>query len=272
MSDRTLDVMKEHLHIAETYIKSMKNAESKTDFMSAIDTCRNSILKQYSDLEEIADDYTDKILGKKDQELHRISCRVGDIFGKEVTVLYGKMAPYMADEDFMHSFAEFDRIIGSNPLFGKNEFGHDVAVQVSKAMAGSMDGIAARMMADSSDTDEESLEKITDVMQRFLDLSRKYVTRMDDASTPKKAVTATDSYVSSIEKMIPEMKACADNIRLIMAKKDKPRQITDIADELKNVLGENLKDVMKNKQELLSEKKVQKSVGKLGDILNKVPF
>ncbi|PLX66644.1 MAG: hypothetical protein C0602_11275 [Denitrovibrio sp.] len=272
MSDNTKKVMKEHLQIAENYINALDTAESKKDLINAINTCKKEILAQYKDLEEISEDFYEKITGKKDKELFEISDRVGNIFSKEVTAYYVKMGPYMADQDFMAAFAEFDQIIGSNPLFGQNEFGQDIAAKVSTAIAGEMDSMATRMMADSSETDENIVTEIAELMNRFLDISKRYIAKLDEAVTARKVVTATDGYVNAITKMIPEMKAQADQLKLIMARNDKPAQITNAADELKRVLGDDLKEVMKNKQELFNEQKVQKSVSKLGDILNKVPF
>lgn len=272
MSNRTTDVMQEHLLIAESYKKGLEEAKSKADFINVITTCKDKISAQYKDLEEIADDYSDKILNNKDKELKELSEKVGSIFGKETTAYYGKMGPYMADPDFMKAFTEFDQIIGSNPLFGQSQFGQDVAVEVSKAIAGSLDGAAVKMMAETDDTNEVTVATIAEIMDSFLGLSKRYVAKMDEANTARKIVTATDSYVNAISKMVPEMRSHTDTLRLLMAKDEKPQQIVKIADELKVTLGDDLKRVMQNKEELISDKKVQKSVAKLGEILQKVPF
>ncbi len=68
------------------------------------------------------------------------------------------------------------------------------------------------------------------------------------------------------------MKSLADEIKLIMIRPDKPEAITTAAESLKENLGDRLKDVIKEKETLMNEQKVSKSVGKLGAILNEVPF
>jgi len=272
MSNKTTKIMKEHLQIAEKYISDMNNAKSKKDFMNAMQTCETAVKAQYEDLEDIADDFCTKITNKSDKELSGISERIGEIFGQEITKLYVKMAPYMAEPDFMGALGSLDIVVGSNPLFGANEFGADIATEVSKTIAGTMDGMATKMMADSTPTDEKTIIAVTDLMNNFLQLSQRYVERMKAATTGRKIVTATNGFVDSVKKLIPEMKIQADHIRFIMAKNEKPEGIIKAADELKQTLGDDLKAVLKDKAELMQDQKVQKSVSKLGAILNEVPF
>lgn len=271
MSDRTVDVMKKHLLIAEKYIKDIENAKSKQDFMDAMEKCSNEVKNQYTDLEEIEEDYCRRIT-EGDTELKEISARVGEIFGQKITKHYTKMAPYMADQSFMEAMGNIDIVIGNNPLFGTNEFGADIAVEVSKTIAGSLDGIATKMIADSTDPEEAVLRDLTDILNRFLDLSRRYVAKMTEAGTARKIVTATDSFVDAVKKLVPEMKKHADQIKLILAKKEKPEQIAKLSEELRKVLGTELQQAMKEKQELINDQKVQKSVAKLGSVLSEIPF
>lgn len=268
--DKTLDVMKHHLHIVEKYIDELQQAEGKKAIMNAINSCSKSIHEQYGDLEEIADDFCARV--KDDKELNAISKRIGDILSGETTKHYGKMGPFMADRDFMEVFSNFDIVVGNNPLFGVNEFGADVAADVSKAIAGSMDGIATKMIADTTDIEDDVLAGISGVMESFLDISKKYVAKMNDANTARKAVTATDAFVAAIKKQIPEMKKYSDQLKLVMAKDEKPENILNMAEELKKTLGDDLKAVMQEKSEIISEQKVQKSVSKLGAVLSEVPF
>lgn len=270
MSDMTLRVMQEQLKIAEQYITDLEAASGKDELMKAINTCSLSIKNQYEDLENIADDYCERF--PKDEELRRLSTKIGQLLGSEVTKYYGKMGPYMADKEFMGAFANFDIIVGNNPLFGVNEFGGDVAANVSKAMAGSMDSVATQILAETTENDEETVNGIIEVMNNFLDLSKRYVEKMKSASTARKIVEATDAFVSNIKKQIPEMKKYSDSLKIIMAKQEKPAEITKAAEELKQTLGDDLKAVMQDKSDLLQEQKVQKSVGKLGEILSEVPF
>ncbi|ADD67779.1 hypothetical protein Dacet_1003 [Denitrovibrio acetiphilus DSM 12809] len=270
MNDKTIRIMQEQLVIVEKYMKDLEEASDKKTLMEAISTCSHSIKSQYPDLEDIADDYCDR--SQTDEELKRISDTIGKLLSTEVTKFYGKMGQYMADSDFMETFAEFDIVVGNNPLFGVNQFGGDVAAEVSKSIAGGLDGMATQMIADSTEIDESSIKGITNVMDSFLGLSQRYVAKMQEASTARKAVTATDAFVSSIKKMIPEMKQHSDQLKLLMAKKEKPEQILNMAESLRKTLGDDLKAVMKDKEELLADHKVQKSVSKLGAVLNEVPF
>jgi len=271
MSNRTLEVMQEHLQIAEKYISELKKAESKEEFLNAMRRCIKSVHEQYPALEEISDDYAEKI-GKADKELKEISVRVGDIYGKQVTSLYGKMGAYMADKDFMEVLSTLDKVIGNNPLFGVSEFGEEVARQVSESIAGSLNEVAAKIMADSTETDEVVLADITSLMDEFCSLSKRYVMKLAESNTARKIVTATDSYVSGIKKMIPEMKRNADQLKLIMSRNEKPEELIKLSEELKKTLGDDLKAVMKDKDEIFSDQKVQKSVSKLGTVLSDVPF
>lgn len=270
MSEKTLEVMQEQLKFAEKYIEDLSEAETKAEFIKAINTCKDSIQNQYEDLEQIADDYCAR--AKSDKDLDAISNRIGHLLGKEVTKFYGKMGTFMADADFMEAFAQLDIVVGNNPLFGVNQFGGDVAAEVSKTIAGSMDNIATKIISETTETSEETTENIIRIMNDFLQLSKRYVGKMSEANTGRKAVMATDAFVNSIKKMIPEMKDHTDQLKLIMARPDKPKQVTDIADELKKTLGDDFKEVMKDKEEIIKEQKVQKAVSKLGAILNEVPF
>lgn len=270
--DRTTEVMRLHLEYAEKYIKEMEKAQTKEDIMEAVNRCSLAVKNQYPDLEEIAEDYCRKITEKSDPELAEISTRVGEIYGKEVTAFYGKMGRFMADADFMETFSNFDIVIGNNPLFGTNEFGSDVAVEVSKTIAGSMDSLAAKMMADSTDVDEAVILELEKIMESFLDLSKRYVAKMSEVTTGRKAVTATDAFVSGIKRLVPEMKKYADMLKLLMAGDKKPEKIIKLAAELNKTLGDELKNVMQDKQDIIAEQKVQKAVGRLGSILNEVPF
>jgi len=270
MSDKTLSIMNEQLIIVEKYISDLDAAADKQEMMKAINTCSESIKKQYDDLEEIAEDFCSRV--KTDKELSAVSDRIGNLLSKEVTKFYGKMGQFMADPDFMETFSNFDIVVGNNPLFGVNQFGGDVAANVSHAMAGGMDDLAMKMMADSTEIDTDVEESIAAVMNDFLALSKRYVDRMREATTSRKAVTATDSFVSAIKRQIPEMKKHSDQFKLIMRKPVQPKAITEAAEELKKTLGDDLKEVMKDKNEILQEQKVQKAVSKLGAILNEVPF
>jgi len=270
MSDMTLRIMQEQLKIAEQYISDLEAASGKEELMLAINTCSKNIKDQYEDLEKIADDFCTRFAD--DAELKTTSTKIGKLLGHDVTKYYGKMGPYMADADFMEAFANFDIVVGNNPLFGVNEFGADVASNVSHAIAGSMDSVATHMLAETTEITDETIDGILTVMNDFLSLSKRYVERMQEASTARKAVEATDAFVSNIKKQIPEMKKYSDTLKLIMAKKDKPEAIMKAADELKKTLGDDLKAVMRDKDKILNEQKVQKAVSKLGTVLNEVPF
>ncbi len=202
MNSKTTQIMKEHLQIAENYIEALKTAESKKDMMQAMKTCEEAVKAQYEDLEEIADDYCKKITEGSDKELSDISKKIGDIYGKEITKLYVKMAPYMAEPDFMEALGSIDIVVGSNPLFGANEFGADIATEVSKTIAGGMDNMAAKMMSETKETSEETLNAVVAIMENFASLSERYVERMSAATTSRKIVNATDSFVDAIKKMI----------------------------------------------------------------------
>lgn len=271
MSDKTVQVMKEHLLIAEEYIKALKAAETKKEMLNAMNRCTEAVKRQYPDLEEISDDYGARI-HKGDKELKEISVRVGDIYGKEITGLYGKMGRFMADSDFMEALGSIDIVIGSNPLFGANEFGADVAVEVSKTIAGSLDAMATKMIADTTETGEDTLNEIAGMMEGLLDLSKRYVARVNEAGTARKVVTATEAFVDAIRKLVPQMRKHADQLKLIMAKDNKPEKLMRLSAELSKVLGDQLKQAMRDKEELFREQKVQKAVAKLGEVLNEVPF
>jgi len=240
--------------------------------LAAMKKCEEAVKAQYPVLEEITDDYCTKITEGTDPELTDISKQIGALYGEEITKLYVKMAPYMAEPAFMEALGSIDIVVGNNPLFGVNQFGADVAIEVSKTMAGGMDQMAMKMMSETEMTSDETMNAVISLMANFASFSERYVDRMSAATTSRKIVNATDSFVDAIKKMIPEMKSLADQIKLIMMRPDKPEEITKYSDILKQKLGDDLKAVIKEKEELMNEQKVSKSVGKLGAILNEVPF
>jgi ATP-dependent DNA ligase len=271
MSDKTISVMRKHLDIAEKFLKNLRKAQTKNEMMGCFISCREAVKDQYPELEEIADDFCTRIT-EKDAELSEISRRVGDIFGTEITKLYGKMGKYMADQDFLEAQAQFDIVIGNNPLFGVNQFGGDVAAEVSKTIAGSIDGMATMMMAESTETSEDKMAQIVSLMQEFHDLSERYVARMITSDTASKISAATDAYVTAVKKLIPKMNTHKDELKLINARKEKPAKLTELSEGMRQILGVQLRDAMQNRQELLSDKKVQKSVQKLSTLLTQIPY
>jgi len=274
MSDKTIDVMKEHLLIAEDYISEMNKAESKTDYINAMKSCTARVKAQYGDLEEVAEDFTARAMSPEgsEQELKKISAQAGDIYTKKVSALYSKMGVHMGDPDFLEAMEELDKALMNNPLFGESDGLHEAAKEISEGFALAIDGMTKKIHAETTVTEAETLNKIIDMMNSFLKLSENYVSKMQNAVTARKAVTATDNFVNSVKKMIPEMESCKDEIKVMMMRDKKPDEIIETGQKLGKVLGEDLKEAMKDKQEILADHKVKKSVSRLGEILNKVPF
>lgn len=273
MSGQVLKVMKQHLKIAEKYISDLEEADSKESFMKAMKSCGEKIKKQYPDLEAISEEYnTLMVLNTASDELKNISNAVGDCFGRKSTVMIVKTAAYLAHDDFREAQAELDNILTQNPLFGGNIPDDKALMQVSESFASSMNSMAEKLHLETSEADMTALDKIESILKDFDALADKFAASVKKADTARKLVNSVESFVTSVKKLIPEMQKVAEPMRIMMAQKLLPEQVSDISKHLRKTLGTELPEILRDKREFMAEPKVKKAVYKLGEIVGSLPF
>lgn len=269
MSVNVLTVMKKHLKSAEKYIKAMQEAETADEYIIAMKTCASEVRAQYKDFEAVSDEYNSlMVLSTATDELKEVSRRTGDCFGSMTVDLLPKMAVYMNDEAFVKAQRELDDALMGNPLFSGG-MDDSAMVEVAKSFASTMGAVAEKLHAE---TEEINSDGVLTVLQEFDSLAKRYNNAVIKADTARKFVTANDAFVSAVKKLIPQMNDVANDMRLLAAKGNMPEDIDSVSKSLRTVLGDELKEILKDKRELMADMKVQKSVSKLGNVLNSLPF
>jgi molecular chaperone DnaK (HSP70) len=271
MREKTLNVMKKHLNIVEKYIDDLDKAVDKKQCMDAMNNCTKKVKELYEELEEVAADFKSRLAGS-DTEIQAVSAEIGDLLSKKIIEFYPKTGTYLADPEYQKAQTELDSAISNSPLFGDNSHDEQMAMEVSKSFASTMDKMAVQLEAETSASDEDFVADTIEKMEVFKAYSERYVANLESANTARKMVTATDKFVDSIKKLIAEMNQDAHAIRVLMTKKDRPEKIDELGNDLKKILGEDLSAVIKGKEELLNDHKVKKSVGKLAPLLQQIPF
>jgi len=272
MSTKTLETMQKHLELVEQYIKGLDKAVDKNECISAMNTCRDGILALYKDMEAVAPEFKEIMKSSAKHEVKEISEKIGDLLSKKIIEFYPKTGIFLAETDYQKAQAELDGAISNSPLFGDNSMDDQVAIEVSKSFASTMDKMATQLEAETAASDEGTVSEVIEMMEVFKAYSERYVESMKTSNSARKIVMSTDKFVDSVKKMLPDMNKHVHAIQVLMAKKDKPEQIVKIGEELKSILGEQLSTVIKDKEELLDDHKVKKSVGKLGQLLQQIPF
>lgn len=272
MSEKVLQVMKQHLKIAEQYIEELEKAGSKADFIAAMSTCADNIKQQYPDLEAVTEEFnTLMVLGTADTELKEISRAAGDCFGRRTVDMFKRMAPFMGDAEFQGAQRNLDEVLNGNPLFcGAAD---DSAMrEISANFANAVNAMAEKLHFETAETDENAAEAIEAVLKQFDDLAKRYAAAIKKADTSRKFVTANDAFVNGVKNLIPEMNRLKDAMKALAAQKLVPAGVTELSKSLGRTLGKELTEILRDKRELMNEPKVKKSVSKLGEILESVPF
>ena len=273
MSEKTAKVMNKHLKTAEKYISELQEATDKSGIISAMKKCAADIRKQYPELEEVADEFnTLMVTNQATEEIKIASMKTGECFGRRTVELLPKMAPYMADDDYRAAQAELDSALNDNPLF-KGAMQDDKALlEVSHTFATAMNSMAEKLHLETAETDLSLKDEIVSVISDFDALSKRFAAAVEKADTSRKLVTAIDGFVAAVKKMTDRMNAVAEPMRIMSAQKLLPDTVTELLKSIGQTLGKELTVILKDKTELMGEPKVKKAVGKLGDILESVPF
>ncbi len=273
MSDKITRIMKEHQKIAEKYIDDLKKADTKAGYISAMNSCADSIKKQYPDLESISDEFnTLMVTNQASEEIKNASMTAGACFGIRSVEIYPRMAPHMGDEDFRAAQMNLDGVLNANPLFG-GQMGDDKALnEVSHTFASAMNSMAEKLHLETAEADTSAIGEIETIMTEFDSLAKRFAAAVEKADTSRKFVTAVDGFVNAVNKMIPRMKELSEPMKVLMAQKLLPEKIKEISGSIGQTLGKDLTEILKDKRELMAEPKVKKAVSKLGSMLESIPF
>lgn len=272
MNDRVLAVMTAHLNYAEKYIESLGAAASVDDCVKAMKTCASEVKAQYPDLEEICGVYQNLMLTGASDELRLISEKTGDCLGRKAVELMPKIAQFMADDEYVAAQKELDDVLMNNPLFGGYVSDDSHIAEVAQGFAGIMTQMTEKLHAETTEVSAEDAEKIEHILEKLTASAAAFNSSLSFAKTSRKAVEACDMFVASLNRLMPDMTDSAEAMRLMTAKGDIPQNIVALSKKLSDILGAELKEIIKEKQEIMQEQKVKKAVKKLGDLLEKLPF
>lgn len=273
MSEKVLDVMKKHLESAEKYIEALDNASSVADCVAAMKQCSSEVKSQYQDLQDISEEYNKLMLTRKaNDELKTVSEKTGDCFGRKSVEMMPKIAVYMADADFITAQKELDDVLINNPLFNGLVPDDSALLDVANSLASTMHSMSEKMHVESEGVKENDIAELERILSEFDASAKRFNKNLSKSNTARKAVESCDIFVDSVKKLLPAMNTVAGSMRLLMAKGELPENVSDISKSLKETLSKELSEIIKEKQDIMQEQKVQKSVKKLGELLESMPF
>jgi len=273
MSANVTEVMKRHHETAEKYAAAMESAREKQEFISAMKICAQEVRAQYEDLEAVSTKYAELMtLGTASAELREMAERTGDCFGKRISNIYSKTAMFFTDAEFKKAEQELYQVLTENPLFmGAMEQDGNFD-EVAKSFAGSVNAMAEKLNAETSEASEEQVAELESVLKEFDELAKRYAAALQKAETVRKFVNANELFVDAVKKLVPRMTAVADTMRLLSAKNALPQSVSEAGKSLRNTLGKELSEILKDKRDLMTDVKVKKSVEKIGKLLETLPF
>lgn len=273
MSANVTDVIRHHHETAEKYAAAMEAAREKHEFISAMKSCAEEVKAQYGELEAVSEAYAELMtLGKASAELREMAEKTGDCFGRRISNIYSRTAQFLTDTEFKKAEQELYNVLTDNPLFmGAMERDGNFDA-VAQSFASSVNAMAEKLNAETTAVSDEKVAELEAVLREFDSLAKRYAAALEKAETVRKFVNANELFVEAVKKLIPRMTTVADTMRLLSAKNTLPESVSEAGKSLRNTLGKELGEILKDKRDLMTDAKVKKSVEKIGKLLESLPF
>jgi len=267
-------VLKEHLEIYENFLKEAEAADTADSYAKAIKDCTEKIKNQYEDLKEVSDEYGTLMgEGKAGSELKKIADRLVEIFTSDYNKIFAAKAIFLADEKVMKAQQEFDGVSVRNPLFAETSADDMQNVgQVAAVMAESMQKTAERIDAETREITENEKNSCVKVLSEMAEYTEKFTQAFGQAPTARKLVAVLDSYIKKLEVIVPELGEVSPVYKALMLNPETKTILEVHVNKIQECLGEKLKKSIEAQKDNMSDKKVSKSVDKLGKLLNSIPI